>query len=70
MAQTVGYLAAATGPLLAGALHDATGDWTVPRLFLIVVLAPLMWAGWSAGAARTFEDEASPIHDGDPHEHL
>ncbi len=60
MAQTVGYLFAATGPLLAGALHDLTGGWTVPILFLIVVLAPLMRAGWSAGAARTFEDEASP----------
>ena len=61
MAQTVGYLVAATGPLIAGALNDITGGWTAPILFLIVILAPLMWAGWLAGSARTFEDEASPI---------
>lgn len=59
MAQTVGYLVAATGPLLAGVLHDATSGWTVPLLFLIAALAPLMAAGWSVGAARTIEDEAA-----------
>ena len=62
MAQTIGYLIAAAGPLLAGALHDLTGGWTVALLFLIVVLAPLLAAGWFAGASRTLEDEANPIH--------
>lgn len=58
MAQTAGYLVAAAGPLLAGALHDISGGWTVSLLLLIVVLVPLMAAGWLFGAARTFEDEA------------
>ena len=44
MAQTGGYLIAAAGPLLAGALHDLSGGWTVTLLFLIVVLAPLLRA--------------------------
>ena len=60
MAQTVGYLLAATGPLIVGALNDVTGGWTAPTLFLIGLLVPLMWAGWSFGSARTFEDEARP----------
>ena len=60
MAQTVGYLLAATGPLIVGALNDVTGGWTAPTLFLIVLLVPLMWAGWAFGSARTFEDEARP----------
>ncbi|MEU8967207.1 MFS transporter, partial [Streptomyces sp. NPDC048491] len=30
MAQTVGYLLAAVGPLAAGAVHQATGGWTIP----------------------------------------
>lgn len=35
MAQFVGYLGAAAGPLLVGLFHDATGGWTVPLLFLL-----------------------------------
>ena len=26
--QSIGYLLAASGPFLVGALHDATGSWT------------------------------------------
>jgi CP family cyanate transporter-like MFS transporter len=50
MAQGVGYLIACTGPFLLGALHAATGGWSVPLLVLVVVLVPLLLAG--LGAAR------------------
>jgi len=33
--QTVGYSVGATGPLILGMLHAATGDWTAPILFLL-----------------------------------
>lgn len=39
MAQSVGYLMAAAGPVLIGALHDATGTWSAA---LIVILALLL----------------------------
>lgn len=60
MAQTVGYLTAAGGPLGAGALHDLSGGWTAPLVALIVLLGGLALAGWRAGADRTLEDEAAP----------
>jgi CP family cyanate transporter-like MFS transporter len=39
MAQTVGYLLAAAGPLAVGLLHDATGGWTVPFWLLLALTA-------------------------------
>ena len=50
VAQCVGYLVAATGPVVLGALHDLTDGWHWPVGLLLVVLAPMTWAGW--GAAR------------------
>jgi CP family cyanate transporter-like MFS transporter len=37
MAQSVGYLLAAAGPVTIGALHAATGSWTVPLVLLALV---------------------------------
>ncbi len=37
MGQSVGYLVAAVGPVLFGALHDATGGWRVPLAVLVGV---------------------------------
>lgn len=45
MAQGVGYLIAATGPFLVGALHALTDGWTVPLLFLLASLIPLTIVG-------------------------
>jgi CP family cyanate transporter-like MFS transporter len=56
MAQTVGYLVAAAGPLAAGALHDMTGSWSTPLIGLVCVVAVFGWAGWKASADRTIED--------------
>jgi CP family cyanate transporter-like MFS transporter len=50
VAQCVGYLVAAAGPSVLGALHDLTGGWSWPVVFLLVVLVPMTWLGW--GAAR------------------
>ena len=50
MAQSVGYLVAAIGPLLLGALHGVTGGWVVP-LILLAALAAVQ-AGIGIGAGR------------------
>jgi CP family cyanate transporter-like MFS transporter len=51
--QGVGYLIAATGPLLIGLLHDASGGWTVPLIALLVITLAQGVSGWVAGRART-----------------
>lgn len=50
VAQTFGFLIAALGPLAVGALHDATGGWTVPLAFLLAAVLPALVYG--LGAAR------------------
>ena len=50
MAQTVGYVVAAAGPLVVGVLRETSGGWTAPLVFLLAILAPLLAAG--LGAAR------------------
>jgi CP family cyanate transporter-like MFS transporter len=50
VAQCLGYLLAAAGPLLLGALHEGTGGWAWPLVLLLVLLLPMGWSGW--GAAR------------------
>lgn len=52
MAQSFGYLLAAVGPLALGALHDATGTWTVPFLVLLVLLVPQGCFGVAAARNR------------------
>lgn len=52
MAQTIGYLLAALGPLLVGLLHSTTGAWTAPLLFLAALLLPQLWCGVVAGRPR------------------
>ncbi|MEU2505967.1 MFS transporter [Streptomyces sp. NPDC007863] len=53
MAQTVGYLMAAAGPLAAGALHQATGSWTVPIALVLGVCAAAAGVGLLAARDRT-----------------
>jgi CP family cyanate transporter-like MFS transporter len=48
MAQGVGYLIAASGPFLVGALHAITDGWTVPLLLLLANLVPLTIVGFVA----------------------
>ena len=55
MAQSVGYLVAAAGPIGVGALHDATGSWTGPLLVVIGVQVVLLVFGLLAGRNRILE---------------
>ncbi len=49
VAQLIGYLVAATGPVLLGYVHDLTGGWDWPLVVLLVLLAPMLWVGLGAG---------------------
>ncbi len=48
MAMGVGYLIAATGPALVGAIRDLSGDWTWPIIALIVITIAEFPAAWRA----------------------
>ncbi|WP_260476537.1 hypothetical protein [Streptomyces sp. WAC 06783] len=52
MAQSVGYLVAAAGPLLPGILHDSRGSWTLPLVVLVALGAARAAAGYGAGRNR------------------
>jgi MFS transporter, CP family, cyanate transporter len=52
MAQCVGYLLAASGPPLAGWLHDGFGGWTVPLAGGAMLAVAMAVAGALAGRAR------------------
>jgi CP family cyanate transporter-like MFS transporter len=61
VAQCLGYLLAALGPLVVGALHDLTDGWTWPVILLLAALLPMTWLGW--GAARAAVLSAGPPED-------
>ncbi|MFC5719825.1 CynX/NimT family MFS transporter [Streptomyces gamaensis] len=52
MAQTWGYLLASVGPFAIGAVHQATGGWTLPVALLLVACAALVVLGLGAGRDR------------------
>lgn len=49
MAQSFGYLLAATGPVLFGSLHDLTGGWIVPLLILLIGSLCVLLFGLKSG---------------------
>lgn len=49
MAQTIGYLIAALGPVGAGALRQLTGGWTLPLAILLATCGLALVAGLGAG---------------------
>ncbi|MCX4966920.1 MFS transporter [Streptomyces sp. NBC_00654] len=51
MAQSVGYLLAAVGPLLFGSVHDLAGGWTVPLGLLVALTLVQGLFGLGAGRA-------------------
>jgi CP family cyanate transporter-like MFS transporter len=59
--QSVGYLLAAVGPFMMGALYGATGGWTVPLVVLIGLLVPQAIAGVMVSKPRFLEDEIGPV---------
>ena len=50
MMQSIGYLIAGVGPLVFGALHSVTNSWRGPLIFVLVLLAPQLWAGLRAAS--------------------
>jgi MFS transporter, CP family, cyanate transporter len=60
VAQCLGYLLAAGGPPVLGALHDATGGWAWPLGLLLVLLVPMAWCGWGA-ARNAVLDTGTPV---------
>ncbi|MBC3515422.1 MFS transporter [Neobittarella massiliensis] len=57
MAQSIGYLLAAVGPILIGALYDVIGSWMVPLGVLVGVLVLLTLFGVGAARDRYILDE-------------
>lgn len=53
MAQSIGYLVAAVGPVAFGALHDSTGSWTPALVALLAIQAVLIILGYLCGRSRT-----------------
>ncbi|HEU4808138.1 MAG TPA: MFS transporter [Homoserinimonas sp.] len=56
-AQGVGYLIGSLGPLLLGVLHELTGGWTVPILFLLSTVVGVAVSGVVLLRPRMLEDE-------------
>ncbi len=52
MAQSVGYLVAATGPMLFGAIFDLTGSWDDALLSLFLFAALKLYMGLGAGKSE------------------
>lgn len=52
MAQSVGYLLAASGPIAIGIVHDATGSWTPALAILLGLLAAQLVAATLASRPR------------------
>ncbi|MDY0408954.1 hypothetical protein [Paracerasibacillus soli] len=52
MAQSLGYILAAIGPVFVGLLHDLTNDWVMPLVLLIVIACFILIFGYNAGRNR------------------
>jgi len=59
MVQGVGYALGATAPTLIGAVHDATGTWTLP-IGVVLVATLVFTASGLAGALRATGPRARP----------
>jgi len=64
LAQAVGYLVAATGPLAVGFLHTATGGWTIPITLMLVLCCAEMAAGLLAGRGKVLPLGRPPARPG------
>ncbi|MDC3425721.1 MFS transporter [Aquibacillus sp. 3ASR75-11] len=49
MAQSIGYLLAAIGPMFIGLLYDLTNNWTLPLTTLLIVAGMMIFFGLGAG---------------------
>ena len=62
LAQSGGYLIAASGPVTVGVLHHLTRGWTAPLLFVIAIVALQLPAGLVAGRAGVIDPAPSDRH--------
>ncbi|HBV38369.1 MAG TPA: MFS transporter [Erwinia sp.] len=60
MAQCVGYLMAAMGPLLLGKVHDVSGGWSVPLLITAAIAVAGAVTGIAAGRNAYVKPALSP----------
>jgi CP family cyanate transporter-like MFS transporter len=49
MAQSIGYLLAAVGPILFGLFHDLTHTWSISLMILVIASVLLLFVGLGAG---------------------
>lgn len=56
-AQAVGYTVGVLGPLIVGFLHESTGGWTAPLLFLTATALACAFAGVRLSRCTCVEDE-------------
>ncbi|MGA0568738.1 CynX/NimT family MFS transporter [Rathayibacter sp. KR2-224] len=54
--QGLGYVLGALGPIVVGALHDATGGWLWPLVFLLVTAVAVVFAGTVVARPGMLED--------------
>lgn len=59
MAQSVGYLLAAVGPILFGALRDVTHTWSMPLIIMMVTCIVLFVVGIGAGKDANVQSKNS-----------
>lgn len=64
MAQGLGYVIAALGPLAVGAMHDATHGWSAPTVLILVISVLMLVPGLGAGRTRTIGVEPVAEHAG------
>lgn len=55
--QSAGYLLAAAGPFVVGLLYDATGEWTIPLILLLVLVVPMLGLATWLSRPLLLEDE-------------
>lgn len=60
-AQGIAYALGALGPLLVGLLHDVSGTWTLPLLFLIAIALLAIVPAITLARPGLVEDEARPV---------
>jgi CP family cyanate transporter-like MFS transporter len=61
MVQAGGYLVAATGPLVIGTAHDASGGWTLPLLVILGAVAVMAVVGAPAAGGRRGDEVADDV---------
>jgi CP family cyanate transporter-like MFS transporter len=62
MAQSIGYLLAAVGPVIFGLLHTVSSGWQAPIMLMIVAAAAQTVVSFVAGrgTVRVAEERPSP----------